>query len=256
MTASADLARWAVAPRRIAWAAIGIAALGFWLALPPVESRSILWPVLLGAIAAACGTWAALQGEPKVGWGAVASRRHLRRPRHRRDPFQRGTPRRRVHDLVRLGGRRLGTDDRADVRLRDPGRLCVGRRDVLRAKRRREHRARGDDAERLLLRHSRRRQARLVGVGSPDCDGVRRRVRTDPRLLRRANAGRPDRRRHRDQLPRTRASRGTSSSRSTGRTGHRVPGSRRFRTSSSTSSTTSRRARPGTRASGTRRSAT
>ena len=71
MTASADLARSAVTPRRIAWAAIGIAALGFWLVLPPVESRSILWPVVLGAIAAAGGTWAALQGEPKVGWGAV-----------------------------------------------------------------------------------------------------------------------------------------------------------------------------------------
>lgn len=64
--------RWVVAPRRVAWGAIGVAALGFWLVLPPVGSRSFVWPAALGAIAAVAGLWAALQGERKIGWGAVA----------------------------------------------------------------------------------------------------------------------------------------------------------------------------------------
>ena len=66
-----EIARWAVAPRRVAWGAMGVAALGFWLVLPPVESRSLAWPIVFGAIAAAAGAWAALQGERKLGWGAV-----------------------------------------------------------------------------------------------------------------------------------------------------------------------------------------
>ncbi len=67
-----DVVRWVVAPRRVAWGAIGVAALGFWLVLPPVGSRSFVWPAALGAIAAVAGLWAALQGERKIGWGAVA----------------------------------------------------------------------------------------------------------------------------------------------------------------------------------------
>src|SRR5437879_2899012 len=71
MTASADVARWVVAPRRIAWGGIALAALGLWLVLPPVESRSAVWPLAFGAVALAAGAWAALEGERKLGWGAV-----------------------------------------------------------------------------------------------------------------------------------------------------------------------------------------
>ena len=39
-TASATLVRSIVTPRWIGWAAIGTAALGLWLTLPPVELRS------------------------------------------------------------------------------------------------------------------------------------------------------------------------------------------------------------------------
>ncbi len=67
----AEVVRWAVAPRRIAWGAIGLAALGFWLVLPPVEHRSAVWPFAFSAVAAAAGVWAALEGERKIGWGAV-----------------------------------------------------------------------------------------------------------------------------------------------------------------------------------------
>jgi ABC-type uncharacterized transport system permease subunit len=68
-----EAVRWAVAPRRVAWGAISIAALGLWLALPPVELRSAVWPLVLGGVAAAGGVWVVLQGERKIGWGAVVA---------------------------------------------------------------------------------------------------------------------------------------------------------------------------------------
>jgi simple sugar transport system permease protein len=72
LSASAtDAARWAVAPRRVAIAAVGVAALGAWLVVPPIASRSAVWPVALSAAAALGGAWAALHGERKLGWNAV-----------------------------------------------------------------------------------------------------------------------------------------------------------------------------------------
>src|SRR4051812_17871659 len=43
------------------------------LALPPITSRSIVWSVLVGILAAMCGVIAAARGERRVGWGAVAA---------------------------------------------------------------------------------------------------------------------------------------------------------------------------------------
>jgi ABC-type uncharacterized transport system permease subunit len=59
------------APRWIGWGAIGLAAFGLWLALPPVELRSPVVPFVLEGIAAVLGAWAAARGERKIGWGAV-----------------------------------------------------------------------------------------------------------------------------------------------------------------------------------------
>ena len=55
---------------------------------------------------------------------------------------------------------------RGDAALRDPAHLRRGRRHVLRAQRRREHRPRGHDADGRVLRDPRRRQARLLGPGA------------------------------------------------------------------------------------------
>ncbi len=68
-----DVVRWAVAPRRIAWAAIATSALGLWLVLPPVELRSAVYPFVLCGLAAAVGIWVAQHGERKIGWGAVGT---------------------------------------------------------------------------------------------------------------------------------------------------------------------------------------
>jgi general nucleoside transport system permease protein len=61
------------AVRWTGWTGIGLAALGLWLALPPVELRSPVVPFVLTAIGALAGAWAAARGERKLGWGCVAA---------------------------------------------------------------------------------------------------------------------------------------------------------------------------------------
>jgi general nucleoside transport system permease protein len=60
-----------VEPRSIAIAGILLSLLGFWLVLPPLTLRTILWPVALGIVGAAAGIWAITRGVRRLGWGAV-----------------------------------------------------------------------------------------------------------------------------------------------------------------------------------------
>jgi general nucleoside transport system permease protein len=57
----------------VGWASVVLAGLGLWLALPPVEVRSPVAALVLEAIAALGGAWAAARGERKLGWGAVGA---------------------------------------------------------------------------------------------------------------------------------------------------------------------------------------
>jgi general nucleoside transport system permease protein len=57
----------------VGWTSVGLAALGLWLALPPVTTRSPVVSFCLEAIAALGGAWASARGERKLGWGAVAA---------------------------------------------------------------------------------------------------------------------------------------------------------------------------------------
>jgi simple sugar transport system permease protein len=50
--------------------ALGVFA-GF-LTVPPIEARSIVWPILFGIVAAVLGVWTASRGLRRLGWGAVA----------------------------------------------------------------------------------------------------------------------------------------------------------------------------------------
>ena len=59
--------------RYVGWTSVGLAALGLWIALPPVEIRSPVAPFVLEALAALGGAWTAARGERKLGWGAVAA---------------------------------------------------------------------------------------------------------------------------------------------------------------------------------------
>jgi general nucleoside transport system permease protein len=61
-----------VEPRSIAIGGMAIALLGFWVVLPPITSRSWVWPVVCGFFGVAAGIWAVSRGVRRVGWGAVA----------------------------------------------------------------------------------------------------------------------------------------------------------------------------------------
>ncbi|HEV3478697.1 MAG TPA: ABC transporter permease [Gaiellaceae bacterium] len=53
-------------------ASIGLGLAAFWVALPPLTTRSALVPVLLGAAGIAAGLWSWRQGNARLGWsGAV-----------------------------------------------------------------------------------------------------------------------------------------------------------------------------------------
>ena len=65
--------RIALGSRHVARFGIVLAALAFFLTLPPAETRYRWVPVLLGLLAVACGIWAITRGVRRLGWGAVAA---------------------------------------------------------------------------------------------------------------------------------------------------------------------------------------
>ena len=60
-------------PRRIGQLGIALGVLAAWIAYPPVEVRTVVWPIVVAVPAVACGAWALRQGERRPGWGAIAS---------------------------------------------------------------------------------------------------------------------------------------------------------------------------------------
>jgi len=60
-------------PRAIGLLGIMLGVLAFWLALPPLASRSPVVPLLVGILAIAAGIFAVTRGAGRIGWGAVAA---------------------------------------------------------------------------------------------------------------------------------------------------------------------------------------
>jgi general nucleoside transport system permease protein len=60
-----------VTPFRIGVAGVALGALSFWVALPPLHTRTLVAPALLAAAAVVAGAYAAWQGEVRAGWGAI-----------------------------------------------------------------------------------------------------------------------------------------------------------------------------------------
>jgi ABC-type uncharacterized transport system permease subunit len=58
--------------RAVAWVGILLGLLAFWLTLPPITARSLIWPVFFGLLAVGAGIWTVTRGVGRVGWGAVA----------------------------------------------------------------------------------------------------------------------------------------------------------------------------------------
>lgn len=63
----------ALTGKRIGITGIVVGVAAFWIALPPVTARSIVWPILVALVALAAGTWAVVQGERRIGYGAMTS---------------------------------------------------------------------------------------------------------------------------------------------------------------------------------------
>ncbi|HEY2326178.1 MAG TPA: ABC transporter permease [Gaiellaceae bacterium] len=60
-------------PRHVGVLGIVLGALAFWLALPPLASRTVLLPIAIGIVALAAGIWSVSRDARRVGWGAVAA---------------------------------------------------------------------------------------------------------------------------------------------------------------------------------------
>jgi simple sugar transport system permease protein len=58
-------------PRTTGIVALGLGVFAAFLAIPPIEARSPIWPVVVGILAVALGIWTATRGKRKLGWGAV-----------------------------------------------------------------------------------------------------------------------------------------------------------------------------------------
>jgi general nucleoside transport system permease protein len=69
---AASLDRFRAGPRLVAQLGIVLGVLAFFFALPPVEARTPVVPLLVGLLAVACGIWAVTRGLGRVAWGAVA----------------------------------------------------------------------------------------------------------------------------------------------------------------------------------------
>jgi ABC-type uncharacterized transport system permease subunit len=60
-------------PKTVGIGGIVLGAVAFWLALPPLASRTVLFPILLGILAIAAGIWAWSREARRVGGGAIAA---------------------------------------------------------------------------------------------------------------------------------------------------------------------------------------
>jgi ABC-type uncharacterized transport system permease subunit len=60
-------------PRAVGYAGVVLGALAFWLALPPLASRTAALPVVVGVFAIAAGIWAWARQERRAGGGAIAA---------------------------------------------------------------------------------------------------------------------------------------------------------------------------------------
>jgi ABC-type uncharacterized transport system permease subunit len=61
------------ATRRLGQLGILIGLLACWLALPPLKTRTTIWPAFVGIIAIAIGIWVISRRERRLGWGAVVA---------------------------------------------------------------------------------------------------------------------------------------------------------------------------------------
>jgi general nucleoside transport system permease protein len=60
-------------PATTGYAGILFGVFAAFLAIPPIQARTIMWPVLVGLAGVALGIWTVTRGRARLGWGAVAA---------------------------------------------------------------------------------------------------------------------------------------------------------------------------------------
>ena len=60
-------------PAATGYAGILLGAFAAFLAIPPIQARAIVWPVLVGIVAAVFGVWTVTRGRTRLGFGAAAA---------------------------------------------------------------------------------------------------------------------------------------------------------------------------------------
>jgi general nucleoside transport system permease protein len=60
-------------PATTGWLGIFLGAFAAFLAIPPIEARTVTWPILVGIVAASLGIWTVTRGRRRLGWGAFAA---------------------------------------------------------------------------------------------------------------------------------------------------------------------------------------
>jgi general nucleoside transport system permease protein len=71
--ATAEAERTVLSPRVVAWAAIAVGIVAWFIALPPALVRTAVPSIVLGAAAVGAGAWVLGRGEKRLGWGAIAA---------------------------------------------------------------------------------------------------------------------------------------------------------------------------------------
>jgi general nucleoside transport system permease protein len=62
-----------VEPKAIGAYGVFLGLVAFWLTLPPLKTQTLIWPILVGIVAFACGIWAISRDAKRLGWGAVVA---------------------------------------------------------------------------------------------------------------------------------------------------------------------------------------
>jgi general nucleoside transport system permease protein len=60
-------------PATTGYAGLLLGAFAAFLAIPPIQARTITWPIVVGVVAAVLGIWTVTRGRRRLGWGAVAA---------------------------------------------------------------------------------------------------------------------------------------------------------------------------------------
>ena len=60
-------------PRMSGYTGIALGVFAAFLTIPPIQARTIVWPIAVGVLAVVLGIWTATRGSRRLGYGAVAT---------------------------------------------------------------------------------------------------------------------------------------------------------------------------------------